>query len=116
MPKLSSITLDNVPQSVVVYGPPKSGKTELCGKLALFMNVIYVNLENGLATLLKLPPAAQERVDVITVPDTHDNPIAIDTALKLAQGKPVMVCEAHGKVNCSLCKSKNLPTQRFCFQ
>jgi len=40
---------------VLVYGEPKSGKTELAARLAEKYNVLLFDLENGYETLLKLP-------------------------------------------------------------
>lgn len=95
---------------VLLFGPPKSGKTQLAGELANAFNLIWFDLENGVDTLLKLPQEAQERVEVITLPDTRSYPIAIETMLKVIKGGPVEICEAHGKVSCSLCKKNSLPT------
>jgi len=62
--------------------------------------------------LLKLPPECHDRIEVISIPDTRGFPIAIETMLKVIKGGPVDICEQHGKVSCSLCKSKNLPSTR----
>lgn len=88
----------------LVFGPPKSGKTQLAGQLSKEFNLIWFDLENGIDTLLKLPDDQQERVEVITLPDTRSYPIAIETMLKVIKGGKVDICEKHGKVGCSLCK------------
>jgi len=95
---------------VLVFGPPKSGKTELAGSVAEAFKVIIFDLENGVDTLLKLPVAWQDRVEVISIPDTRGFPIAIETMLKVIKGGPVDICEAHGKVGCMMCKKDNLPS------
>jgi len=99
---------------VMLFGPPKSGKTELAGKIALDpkFNLLVFDLENGSDTLLKLPAECHDRIEVISIPDTRGFPIAIETMLKVIKGGPVDICELHGKVSCSLCKSKNLPSTR----
>ena len=99
---------------VMLFGPPKSGKTELAGKIALDprFNLLVFDLENGSDTLLKLPPETHDRIEVISIPDTRGFPIAIETMLKVIKGGPVDICELHGKVSCALCKSKLLPTTR----
>lgn len=89
---------------VLLFGPPKSGKTKLAGSLASQFKLIYFDLENGTDTLLQLPPEAQENVEVISLPDTRDYPIAIETMLKVIRGNPIDICEAHGKVACAICK------------
>jgi len=93
----------------LVFGPPKSGKTQLAGQLSKEFNLIWFDLENGIDTLLKLPEDQQERVEVITLPDTRSYPIAIETMLKVIKGGKVDICEKHGKVGCSLCKKDSLP-------
>ena len=85
-------------QSVLVYGPPKVGKTQLVGQLATKYNLIWFDLEQGSATLFKLPPEAQERVELIKLPDSRSYPIAIETCLKVIKGTPVVIDEATGKV------------------
>lgn len=95
---------------VLLFGPPKSGKTQLAGELASKFNLIWFDLENGVDTLLKLPIAYQERVEVLSIPDTRGFPIAIETLLKVIKGGPVEICEAHGKVACALCKKDNKPS------
>ena len=93
----------------LLFGPPKSGKTQLAGKLSEEFNLIWFDLENGVDTLLKLPIEQQERIEVITLPDTRSYPIAIETMLKVIKGSRSEICEKHGKVNCSICKKDNSP-------
>lgn len=95
--KLTSVSKASV-QSVLVYGPPKCGKTQLVGQLATKYNLIWFDLEQGSATLFKLPPEAQERVELIKLPDSRSYPIAIETCLKVIKGNPVVIDEATGKV------------------
>lgn len=97
-------------QRVVVYGDPKTGKTELVGKLAeVGWNLLFFDLENGFSTLKKLPTAAQERIELISIPDTKSYPIAIETMLKIILGNKVSICEKHGKVSCQLCTKDSSP-------
>ena len=91
-------------QRVLIFGPPKSGKTELVSKLAEHYNLLWFDLEQGYATLLKLPQEAQERVELICLPDSKSYPIAVETMLKVIKGSKVEICEEHGKVGCMLCK------------
>lgn len=97
MAKLSQSIKSSV-QTVLVYGPPKVGKTELVGKLALRYNLLWFDLENGSATLHKLPLEAQERVELIKIPDSRSYPIAIETMLKVIKGGPCTIDEETGKV------------------
>lgn len=89
---------------ILLFGPPKSGKTKLAGDLASDYNLIWFDLENGVDTLKQLPVEQQARVDVITLPDTRSYPIAIETMLKVIKGAKVEICEEHGKVGCPVCK------------
>jgi hypothetical protein len=94
---------------VLLFGPPKSGKTQLAGDLSSQFNLIWFDLENGADTLLKLPLEQQERIELISLPDTRSYPVAIETCLKVIKGTPVSICEAHGKVGCPICKKDSLP-------
>lgn len=88
---------------VLLFGPPKSGKTQLAGELSRAFNLIWFDLENGVDTLLKLPLEQQERIEVISLPDTRSFPVAIETCLKAIKGGRGKICEQHGKWNCMAC-------------
>jgi hypothetical protein len=110
--KLSQAS-QSLTQTVLIYGPPKVGKTQLAGELAKHgKKLIWFDLENGVSTLLKLPPEAQENIELIVLPDTRSFPIAIETCLKVIKGTPVEICEAHGKVGCLSCKKDGKPSVR----
>lgn len=89
---------------VLLFGPPKSGKTQLAGELSKEFNLLWFDLENGVDTLLKLPENQKERIEVVTLPDTRSYPIAIETMLKVIKGTKLDICETHGKVGCALCR------------
>jgi len=103
MAKLSSLHHSKT-HRVCLFGGPKSGKTQLAGALAKQYKLVWFDLENGFETLLKLPYEAQDNIELIRIPDTKVYPIAIETMLKVISGKRVTVCDAHGKVECPLCK------------
>jgi adenosyl cobinamide kinase/adenosyl cobinamide phosphate guanylyltransferase len=94
---------------VLVYGAPKSGKTQLAGALAEHFDIIWIDMENGHETLFKFPQEWQERIELIDLKDTPSYPIAIETVLKIIKGAPVEVCEFHGKVGCMICKREGSP-------
>lgn len=102
MAKLNTIAKSKT-RRIVVYGPPKSGKTLLAGAMAEKMNVLYIGLENGHNTLFQLPEEWQSRIEVIALPDSKGYPIGIETVMKIFSGNPCSVCEEHGKVNCPIC-------------
>lgn len=106
--KLSAMTPETF-HRVLVYGGPKVGKTELVGNLASAFNLLWIDTEHGWATLTKLPAEYQNRIEIVSLPDTRDYPIAIETLLKIFTGNRVEVCEAHGKCSCMLCKKDNKP-------
>jgi len=89
---------------VLIYGPPKTGKSELAGKLSEFKKLIWFDLENGYTTLLKFPEEWKERIEIISIPDTKSFPVAIETCLKVIKGTAVDICDNHGKVGCPICK------------
>ncbi len=98
----------------LVYGPPKSGKTALVGKLAEHFTLHWLDLENGIKTLLNpamLDPKFRKNVNVISIPDHRLYPVAIDTVRDVLRGGARRICHSHGKVNCPLClKNSTGPT------
>ena len=108
MAKLSTIEAPST-HRVCVFGGPKSGKTELVGKLAKSYNLTYLDLENGSLTLRKLPPALQSNINLIAIHDTRALPIASETVFKILTGSPQKVCCAHGKINCPICAKTSAP-------
>ena len=100
--KLSQVPVTAI-QKVLLYGPPKSGKTQLVGNLVEKYNLIWFDFENGYKTLQKLPLEYQERIEYIRIPDTKDWPVAIETALKVIKGAETKICNEHGKVGCTKC-------------
>lgn len=112
MAKLSTVQAANT-HRVIVFGPPKVGKTQLVGTLAKDFKLIWFDLENGYNTLLKLPMELQERIELIHIPDSKVFPIAVETLLKVFSGSSVSICEEHGKVSCALCKKDNKPAVDF---
>ena len=95
---------------VLVYGAPKSGKTQLAGALAEHFNLIWIDMENGHETLFKFPQEWQERIELIDLKDTPSYPIAIETVLKIIKGDAIEVCELHGKCACMICKREGAAT------
>lgn len=98
--------LESSSQSVMIYGAPFTGKSTLASQLSEHFKLIWVDLEKGRSVLRKLPREWQERVELISLPDTSSYPIAIETCLKMVKG-PVDICDTHGKVGCAVCKKEN---------
>jgi hypothetical protein len=94
---------------ILLFGPPKSGKSLLAGKLSSIKNLLWFDLEAGHNVLFQLPPEQQEKIELIDLPDTRGFPIAIETMLKVIKGNKVDICEEHGKVSCGICKRDSKP-------
>lgn len=107
-------TAETLTNRVLVYGPPKSGKTELIGRLSERFNLLWFDLENGIKTLRKLPEDWRARIFPIQLPDTRVYPIAIETCNAVIKGIRGTICEEHGKWNCLVCKKNNAPTEEVC--
>lgn len=89
---------------VCIFGDPKSGKSTLAATLAeAGYKLIWISTDNGHMILDELSPAAQERVNLIAIPDTKDNPRALHTVTKLFDGGLRKICDAHGELNCVVC-------------
>lgn len=100
--KLSRMS-GTIEQRVCLFGPPKTGKTEIAGRLAEKYKLLFLSLENGHVTLTKLPMEWQERIEVINIRDSRVYPIAIETMMKIVKGDEVWVCVDHSKVKCPVC-------------
>ena len=97
------------PQSILCYGEAKTGKTRLVAEqLAHEFNILWLDVENGVQTLMQLDPELQERITYIRIPDSPSNPVGIITVGKLFSAKqPLNICHEHGVVGCmqQQCKS-----------
>lgn len=113
MAKLSSLS-PSTTQRVLLYGPPKTGKTEIAGALSSDFDLLWFDLEAGKDTLFKLPKEQQERINIISIPDTRGWPIAAETMLKVIKGQVCKICEEHGKVNCLPCMKLSKPIEEVC--
>jgi hypothetical protein len=105
--------------SILIYGPPKTGKTRLAGtaaKIKEVARVFWFDGENGAETLLHmgLTPEEMDKVTLFKIRDTKDEPIFIETILKAFTSKtPVDICDMHGKVNCAECAKNGAPRTKF---
>lgn len=88
---------------IIVYGSPKTGKTELIGTLAAKYRLWWFNLDGGIKTLLAPGSAACKNLDNIelfTLPDSQRFPVAVQTLLKVFKGGPHKICHKHGICGC----------------
>lgn len=98
---------DSARVKMLVYGPPKGGKTALVGKLAeAGFNLHFIDLDHGIKTLLNpdmLKPQFRKNIQVYSIPDHRMLPVGIDVVRKVLKGGPVKFCHSHGKIACPLC-------------
>lgn len=93
--------------SILLYGPPKTGKTRFVGTAAgipEIERIFWIDLENGAETLLHMGLSGEEmaKITLIRIPDTREVPRGIETVLKMLSAKtPISICDAHGKVACT---------------
>ena len=114
MPTLDTLITDDgaiqAPQHVCVYGPPKVGKTQLIGQLAIAgYKLIWFDLENGKATLLKMPREALANITYIGIKDVKEEPIGHATMDKIVRGGNFNICDYHGRIECPLCRKDSKP-------
>jgi hypothetical protein len=92
------------PQHVLVFGDPKTGKSTLVSQLAeVGWKLIWISSDNGHSILRKLSKEAQDRIELVRLPDTRDYPVAVDAFRELFKYKPINFCDTHGKSNCTVC-------------
>jgi hypothetical protein len=95
-------------RKILVYGGPKTGKTDLVGQLAQIYKLHWFDLEDGIKTLFNSPRIKKEWLDNINyfhIPDTQTFPVAVETLLRVIKGGTHQICHAHGTVNCVKCKA-----------
>lgn len=108
--KLSDIDETLAPKHIEVYGPPKSGKTLLALKMAEHgYNIWLIEGENGHLVGKQLSKEAQERVTVILLPDTKENPCMVQALTNLFKNNKLRACVRHGLDKCQLCTAKMDP-------
>jgi hypothetical protein len=92
---------------LLVYGPPKSGKTAAVGKLAKRFKLRWFDNEDSIKTLANgelFDPSWRNNVDLVRIPDKQTYPMAIETMLKVIKYGPIAICHLHGKMRCPVCK------------
>lgn len=111
--KLAAQEIPEKPQSVLIYGPPKTGKSTLAAQLAKKYNLIWIDVDMGGQVLFTaIPKEYWSRVELIQVVDTNESPRAIRMLNKffkagmIATGVPTIplaFCEIHGDIQCAAC-------------
>ena len=97
-------------QHLCIFGDPKAGKSTLAAMAAeAGYKLIWISADNGHTILDKLSQAAQERINLIAIKDTKDNPRALHTVTKLTDGGMRHICDMHGDINCVVCTKAKAP-------
>lgn len=108
MPIMTTLPPQKLRHTVLVYGPPKVGKTELVSKLAdLGYLLDWWDLEDGALTNEKRPVASKNRINLHRIKDSLAVPVAAKTFLKVFDPSKInqdhKICVEHGLVGCELC-------------
>lgn len=114
MPKMTETKVSPI-KHILVYGPPKTGKTELVGNLAEKLNLFWCDIEFGSDTLYKLPREYQERITIVKIPDSKAFPMGYQTLVKMFTAGKGSVCVKHGAFNCPICKKEGALVDEFDF-
>jgi hypothetical protein len=103
IPSLLKVGADEV-EHVILYGETGTGKTALAGLLSEFFNVLWLDGDKGMTTLVNmLPQELQDRIHPIKIPDNTDYPLMCSTILRLVTGRKYKVCMIHGTTDCIIC-------------
>lgn len=110
MPVLSDMT-DNDRHSVIIYGGPKTSKTTTVAKLAEHFTLDYFDLERGRQAILSnfrqnangCKAEWLKNINMFSIPDSRNNPVAINTMIKVLSEERCRICHLHGMVNCAEC-------------
>lgn len=111
--KLTASGVMEKPQSVLIYGPPKSGKSTLAAQLGKKYNLIWIDIDKGGQVLFTaVPKEFWKNIELIEMVDTNANPRAIKALVTffkqgmMHQGTiPLAFCERHGDISCAECRA-----------
>jgi hypothetical protein len=97
-------------EHVIVFGDSKSGKSTLvAGLMKHGFKLWWISMDGGHTVCFKLGLPIEEldrRLDLIQIPDSKENPVAIRTCNKIMSGMPQNICDTHGICDCATCKQK----------
>lgn len=103
----------NAARHIMVYGPPKTGKSVLAMQLARYgYKLWYVDGEDSVKSAWSvddkgnrlIPDDVLDNIELIRLPDTTLYPIMIESVLKIVKGGDINICHTHGKVECPICR------------
>lgn len=96
---------------VLITGLTGSGKTTLAATLAAKYRLIWIDTENSLESLAKLPPEYKENIQIIKLPDSGAFPVAAQTIQTLFKSLKASICWEHGVINCAMCTKASAAMQ-----
>lgn len=99
------------PQTVMVYGAPKTGKSALVGQLAKKYKLYWFDIDRGSQVLFTaVPREFWKNIELIEIKDSQDEPRGIRSLNKLFKSKAIVnFCAEHVEANCAVCTVKKLP-------
>jgi hypothetical protein len=116
MANLSNLTASQF-HKTIIFGPSKTGKTRLAGRLASTHKLILIDGEQGFGTLLQdsnLLPEHRKNVTLLSIPDDGVTGQFFTTVFNMfttiAGGT---ICDLHGKFNCPECTKAKAPATNF---
>lgn len=95
------------PRKILIYGAPKTGKTELYGALAAAKKLHVFDNEQSTKTFFKESSPAFKHlnnIEIFPIADTQTFPVAIGTTLHATKNVAFSLCDAHGVKDCPICK------------
>lgn len=103
MTKLSDLAQRD-PQHVCIFGESGSGKSTLAmSAVEAGFNLLWFSFDGGHSIFKKLDKKYWSSVELVHIPNTADNPIAITTTLAVLKCRPCKICDAHGILECRTC-------------
>lgn len=96
--------------SVLLYGPPKSGKTARAAQLAEHFKLLWLDIENGASVLFNekvVNPDLLDNIELYSIPDYKGKPLGIEYTMRLFKGETLMLCDKHSVNNCPECRLYN---------
>lgn len=102
--KLTEYEDKHAVQRVLITGLSKSGKSTLAASLSKRYRLIWIDTENAIEALQKLPPEQKANIELIKIPDSASFPMAAQTLQRLFKDKKADICFTHGTINCFICK------------
>lgn len=89
---------------ILIYGPPKAGKTWAYGELAKKFRLHVIDIEDSVKSLMHLPKAQLDNIELIRLPDNATNQVGFKAVMRLFKQGKINVCHEHGEYQCSTCK------------